>query len=298
MYYYSRKTSECEQKYSSYELEVLAVVKALKKFRNYLLGNRFKIVTDCAAFKMTLSKADITNRIARWALILEEYDYIVEHRAGDRLKHVDALSRYVMTIEEDSLKARIEKAQKKDEACQEIIEDIDFHEDYNLKGGILYKFQNGKDLLVIPKSKQNEIIRKCHEVGHFGVKKTKEAIVLEYYIPKLEKKIKAIIENCFPCIMVSPKAGKQECLLNPIDKSGGPLDTFHIDHLGPLPSTHKQYKYILAVVDGFTKYVWLFPTKTARANEVVERLKILQGYFGNPRRIISDRGAAFRATEF
>lgn len=95
-------------------LEVLAVVMALKKFRNYLLGNEFKLVTDCAALKMTLAKADITNRIARWALIIEEYDYTVEHRPGERLKHDDALSlSTIMTIFEDSLRARIKKPRKK-----------------------------------------------------------------------------------------------------------------------------------------------------------------------------------------
>uniref|UniRef100_A0A2S2QSP7 Retrotransposable element Tf2 protein type 2 n=1 Tax=Sipha flava TaxID=143950 RepID=A0A2S2QSP7_9HEMI len=54
--YMSKKTSEAQQKFHSYELEVLAIVEALKKFRVYLLGLRFKIVTDCAAFTKTLEK--------------------------------------------------------------------------------------------------------------------------------------------------------------------------------------------------------------------------------------------------
>ncbi|GFV44238.1 retrovirus-related Pol polyprotein from transposon 17.6, partial [Trichonephila clavipes] len=47
----ARKPLSQEEKYSSYELEVLAVIESLKKFRNYLVGNKFKIVTDCSAFK-------------------------------------------------------------------------------------------------------------------------------------------------------------------------------------------------------------------------------------------------------
>ena len=50
VYYVSRKTTEAEQKYSSYELEVLAVIHALGKLRIYLLGHHFKILTDCSAF--------------------------------------------------------------------------------------------------------------------------------------------------------------------------------------------------------------------------------------------------------
>ncbi|GFV51311.1 retrovirus-related Pol polyprotein from transposon 17.6 [Trichonephila clavipes] len=67
VYYMSKKTNTVEEKYDSYELEVLAIINALR-------GNY--------------------SRIARWALQLEEFDYEIEHRAGSRMKHVDALSRY------------------------------------------------------------------------------------------------------------------------------------------------------------------------------------------------------------
>ena len=98
VYYMSCKTIETESTYTSYELEVLAVIRALDKFRHYLLGMRFKIVTDCIAFKQTLSKVKLSAKIARWALMVEEFDVIVEHRASPRMKHVDALSRYPVII--------------------------------------------------------------------------------------------------------------------------------------------------------------------------------------------------------
>ncbi|GFV77099.1 retrovirus-related Pol polyprotein from transposon 17.6 [Trichonephila clavipes] len=94
VYYMSKKTNTAEEKYDSYELEVLAIINALKKFRVYLLGQHFKIVTDCSAFQKTMQKKELITRIARWALQLEEFDYEIEHRAGSRMKHVDALSRY------------------------------------------------------------------------------------------------------------------------------------------------------------------------------------------------------------
>ncbi|GFT85449.1 retrovirus-related Pol polyprotein from transposon 297 [Trichonephila clavipes] len=55
IYYTSRKTSETERKYTSYELEVLAIIEALKKFKVYILGMPFKIITDCNAFTKTMS---------------------------------------------------------------------------------------------------------------------------------------------------------------------------------------------------------------------------------------------------
>jgi len=55
----SRKTTEAQQKYHSYELEVLAIVEAVNKFRVYLLGLHFKIITDCAAFTKQIAKDQI-----------------------------------------------------------------------------------------------------------------------------------------------------------------------------------------------------------------------------------------------
>jgi len=65
VYFMSKKTTDAEKKYSSYELEAKTVVEALKKFRVYLLGKTFKIFTDCAAFQQTMRKKDLITRIAR-----------------------------------------------------------------------------------------------------------------------------------------------------------------------------------------------------------------------------------------
>ncbi|GFV98154.1 retrovirus-related Pol polyprotein from transposon 17.6 [Trichonephila clavipes] len=119
VYHMSKKTNTAEEKYENYELEVLAIINALKKFRVYLLGQHFKIVTDCSAFQKTMQKKDRITRIARWALQLEEFHYEIEHRAGSRMKHVDALSRYsVMIVRNDTLTSKLKKAQEEDDNIQ------------------------------------------------------------------------------------------------------------------------------------------------------------------------------------
>ncbi|GFY33849.1 retrovirus-related Pol polyprotein from transposon 17.6 [Trichonephila clavipes] len=123
VYYMSKKTNIAEEKYDSYELEVLAIINALKKFCVYLLGQHFKIVTDCSAFQKTMQKKELITRIARWALQLEEFDYEIEHRAGSRMKHVDALSRYpVMMVCNDTLTSKLKKAQEEMDKLNEFIE--------------------------------------------------------------------------------------------------------------------------------------------------------------------------------
>ncbi|KAB0790077.1 hypothetical protein PPYR_15601 [Photinus pyralis] len=67
--YYSRQTTHAENKYHSFELETLAVVDSLKKFRVYLLGIHFTVATDCNALKASSTEKDIIPRIARWWLL-------------------------------------------------------------------------------------------------------------------------------------------------------------------------------------------------------------------------------------
>lgn len=123
VYYASGKTSP-QEKYTRYELEVLAIIIALRKFRVYLLGMPFKIIIDCQAFSMTMQKRDLCVRVARWALLLEEYQYSIEHRPGKSIKHVDALSRNALPVcmyvneSEESVTARLLAAQQKDVDCR------------------------------------------------------------------------------------------------------------------------------------------------------------------------------------
>ncbi|XP_043275316.1 uncharacterized protein [Venturia canescens] len=130
------------------------------------------------------------------------------------------------------------------------------------------------------------------------VAKTEAILVKDYWIPGLPEKLEKLMRNCVDCIVAERKQGKQEGYLNAIAKGITPLDTFHIDHLGPLPSTKKSYRHILVVIDGFTKFTWLYATRSTTALEVIDRLSKQAAIFGNPRRIISDRGTAFTAKEF
>ncbi|GFV08043.1 retrovirus-related Pol polyprotein from transposon 17.6 [Trichonephila clavipes] len=193
VYYMSKKTNTAEEKYDSYELEVLAIINALKKFRVYLLGQPFKIVTDCSAFQKTMQKKELITRIARWALQLEEFDYEIEHRAGSRMKHVDALSRYpVMMVCNDTLTSKLKNAQEEDDNIQTLKSLLEKQEseEFFERNGILYKYLNGRELIVTPKAMQAELIKLIHENGHFSVGKTEEIVKQEFFIPNLTNVVK------------------------------------------------------------------------------------------------------------
>lgn len=217
------------------------------------------------------------------------------------MKHADALSRNpVMVVIGSNVIPQIKRAQNVDEEIRAVKNRLEEapYEDFLLRNGLVYKHVNGYKLLMAPKSMQAEIIKRAHEKGHFASKRTEENIKQEFYIPNLRVKVERCIDNCLKCILINKKAGKREGLLHPLTKEDVPLHTYHIDHLGPLESTNKNYKHILAVVDSFTKFIWLYPVKSTTSKEVIDKLELQKSVFGNPSYIISDRGTAFTSNEF
>lgn len=79
--------------YHSYELEMLAVVESIERFRVYILGKHFKLLTDCSAIAKANVKKELIPKVARWFLKIMDYDCEIVHCQGTRMAHVDALSR-------------------------------------------------------------------------------------------------------------------------------------------------------------------------------------------------------------
>ena len=248
-----------------------------------------------------MKKKKLNARIAKYVVALSEFRYTIEHRPGEKLPHVDVLSRADILVVSAPIVAKIRAVQQEDDRGKALMAALQQHdsvEGFTTSNGILYEGEGESRRLYVPESMETEIIRSAHEQGHFGVRKTKERIKVDYYISGLEDKIKRCIATCVPCIVGEKKRGKPEGELCPIPKGDVPLDTLHVDHLGPIPSTRKSYGYILTVIDAFTKFVWLFPTKSTGAEEAVKKLRVITDTFGNPRRIICDRGAAFTSGFF
>ena len=253
---------------------------------------------------LTMNKKDLGVKVARWALLLEEFHYRVEHRPGKNMVHVDALSRNslptVMLVEEndDGIIVRLREAQKEDIDLRKIRESAEQcrEDEYAVRNDILYKEVNDVPLIVVPKQMQTQIVRQAHERGHFGTVKTEALLKRDFWFKGMRHLIERVIRNCVNCILAERKHGRQDGLLNSIDK--GPLDTYHADHLDPIPSTKKSYRHIFAVVDAFTKFVWLYATKSTSSDEAINHLRKQSTIFGNPRRIISDRGTCFTSESF
>jgi hypothetical protein len=91
--YASRLYSDTEKRYCVTRKELLAVVFFLKHFRRYLLGRPFLIRTDHAALQWLRRTPQPIGQQSRWLEILEEFDFVIEHRPGAQHANADALSR-------------------------------------------------------------------------------------------------------------------------------------------------------------------------------------------------------------
>src|SRR6202008_341407 len=93
--YDSKTLNKSEQNYDTIHLKALAVIWALKKFRHYLHGRKFKIITDHNALVWILnSDKSFTNaKFIKWRMFLQEFQFQVIHRKGKVHSSVDALSR-------------------------------------------------------------------------------------------------------------------------------------------------------------------------------------------------------------
>ncbi|WZY77754.1 hypothetical protein YC2023_024138 [Brassica napus] len=99
IYYASRTLDEAQRNYATTEKELLAVVYAFEKFRQYLIGSRVIVHTDHAAIKYLMQKKDAKPRLIRWILLLQEFDIEIKDKRGVDNGVADHLSR--IRIEDD-----------------------------------------------------------------------------------------------------------------------------------------------------------------------------------------------------
>lgn len=281
---------------------MLAIVRAVERFHMYLYGIKFTVITDCNALVYAVNKANLNPRIARWTLILQNYDFKVEHRPGKRMTHVDALSRQVFFLEILPLERELEFKQLQDTRIKEIADSLEYNNNnkFQLIDGLVYRKGEDRARFVIPDAMIHNILRIYHDDrSHCGFEKTYQGVHGSYWFPAMRKKIRDHIDNCITCLYANSSTNRLEGE-SQIDNFSPtkPFEIIHIDHFGPLQESPNGWKYIFVVVDAFTRYTWFFATKTTNNKEVRKYLKFLFGIFGPPGTLVSDRGTAFTSKEF
>jgi hypothetical protein len=209
----SRLLKGAEIRYTITELEALAIVWALQKWRYYLLGRRFIIRTDHRALLFLKQCVPPNDRLMRYIIFLQAYDFEVEFIKGTENYFADFLSRpqlvdtvkskskviqvYRIKLMSDFSKKIRHLGQLQDKEVemrilkQEIMQSGGSLQNYYVLNNILFVKIKELWLICAPKSLLRTILYQFHvEWGHLGVHKTWKLISNYFFLPKLRKFIK------------------------------------------------------------------------------------------------------------
>lgn len=313
----SRGLRGSEVNYFTTELELLAIVWSLSKFRTFLVKSEVVIETDHKALTFLLSTRFINDRLTRWILAIQDYAPKIVHVPGSQNIAADVLSRLSghrsHKLDNDALIGMI-YLQKPSRSLQKVLKNINHFQindpklklimnnlktdkpvrDYSLHNDILFKGTVNKKCIVLTEEIINNLVLETHQLyGHLGVLKCVKMISENFYYPNLKAKTTRILRGCDSCqrnkIYTSSTAGRSSPIV-----PDGPHDLISIDFCGPLPTSRGGTKYILAVLDVFTKFVVLYAIRRADTRTTIN--KIFNNYiplYGKPKKVQSDHGTQF-----
>lgn len=90
--FYSEKLNDTRRKYSTYDVEFYAIMQALREWKQYLIYKEFILYSNHEALKFINGQQKLNRRHAKWVEELQEYKFVIRHKAGVQNRVADALS--------------------------------------------------------------------------------------------------------------------------------------------------------------------------------------------------------------
>lgn len=305
--YFSKTLNRCQRKYTTTEKELLAVVYAIEKFRGYVEGTHFKIITDHSSLLWLQSMKNPSPRVARWIVKLSQHKFDILHRKGSCNNVADALSRDTEQI--CVLDLSLFKPDKwYRDMLSKILVNPDLYPSFRVEGEIIYKHVFSKNdsasdwKIVVPTANRLEILRQFHDTetaAHFGAFKTLHRVSELYYWPKMRDSVDRYIKACKVCAACKSDSLPQAGLMGNYRDINFPFQMISADLLGPYPRSKRGNQHLLVVVDWFTKFVLVHPMSKPTSKAVVTFLENhVFLVYGVPQIISVDNGPQFISKEF
>jgi len=320
----SQKLNKAQKNYCTTELECLAALISVKKFRPYIEGHPFTIITDHASLKWLMSQKDLSGRLARWSLKLQGFDFNIKHVKGVDNVVPDALSRVECETVEEILEfvpviidavdlnnsafnsSEYVNLRQQIETSPEKFPILRIHENriyIRLEPKLMDKLS---DLSIyklwIPVELRKSLIEHNHDepvAAHGGIKKTLDRLRKFYYWPHMAQDVKSFVLKCDVC---KETKASNRTLRPPMSApviSERPWQKIYVDLLGPYPRSVNRKTMILIVIDQLTKFVVLKTLTKGTASKIVELLRDeIFHVYGIPEVVHSDNGGQFIGREF
>ncbi|KAI1303655.1 Transposon Ty3-G Gag-Pol polyprotein [Halotydeus destructor] len=328
--YASRCLSDTETRYPPTELETLGIVFALRKFRMYVVGVKFTVVTDHHSLCYLMKKQQLAPRLARWAIELAEFNFDIRYKSGCVHKDADCLSRYPVDTPANEEERMIQVLQIQAPTKDDLVAKQDAEDDlkhlkylcrtydvqpskercrvakYTVVDGVLYRKKrssNGdiKLVPVIPKAMREDILYHYHDdptAGHLGYHKTLDRVRDRFYFAKMAKYVRRYVQTCIDCQTKKYPAVAPAGLLQPLETTE-PFERLGIDILGPFPRSSLGNRHIIVATEYATRYGFAKAIPDANALAVAQFVvDEIISKFGTPKTILTDRGVQFTSELF
>lgn len=203
-----------------------------------------------------------------------------------KTKWYGQVARYLMTSEVRNPLNRHESRQIRDQAAL-----------YRFMENTLWKKTTMGWVRCLVEGEISTALDEAHDqMGHFGPNITCRRLNRAVFWPGMAKDIVRYIPGCLPCARHA--ANKPSSPNLPV-KVSKPMEVVGIDHVGPFPTSDRRSRYLLVIVDYFSRYVWMLPSRTTTAPEAVNLVRLwLSWVLTVPVGMYANPGSSFRAVEF